>query len=176
MKKLRFLTFLILLSASCSKDENTIVEPLTFDEKLLLKAWTYNTILLDGTNYLYDHNPDCYRDYFTFRNNEGQVYQYEEIYFTNTYCTANQSFLIWKPIGDHIDIYWNTVKIDEYKVISLTENSFTFTIDRDIDDDGKKEHLIVTAIPYTIFNSSKIKAEMIQNLKMFPVKLSSKSP
>jgi hypothetical protein len=38
MKELRFFTFLVLLFASCSKDENTIVEPLTFNEKLLLKA------------------------------------------------------------------------------------------------------------------------------------------
>lgn len=171
MKKLSFLILLVLSSVSCSTDENIpTAEPLTFDEKLLLKTWTYDTILFDGSLYLYDHNPDCYRDYFTFRNNEGQVYQYDSVYFTNTYCTANQSILIWKPETDHVSIYWETTKVDEYKVISLTEDYFTFAIDRDIDSDGKKEHLVVTAIPYKIFNSSKIKTKKIQNLKTFPRK------
>lgn len=162
-----------MLFASCSKDENTtqIPEPLTFDEKLLLKAWTYDTILFEGTHYLYDHNPNCYRDYFTFRNNEGQIYQYDEIYFTNTYCTGNSTNLRWEPVGDHINYYFGTVKVDEYKVISLTEKVFIFAIDRDTDNDGKKEHLIITAIPYDIFNPVEIHGKKVKSLKIFPAKL-----
>ncbi|PIF29992.1 hypothetical protein CLU81_0378 [Flavobacterium sp. 9] len=172
MKKLRFLTFIVLLFASCNSNENPpIAEPLTFEPSLLLKTWTYDTVLLQGNLYLYDHNPDCFKDYFTYRNNEGQMYQYDEIYFTNTYCSGNQSILTWEPAGDHINFYFGTVIVDEYKVISLTEKLFTFAIDRDIDNDGKKEHLIITAIPYDIFNSSKIKDKKNQKLKTFPVKL-----
>lgn len=173
MKKLNLITLLVLLLASCSSDENLAPtpEPLTFDENLLLKTWTYDTILFEGVLYAYDHNPDCQKDRFVFRNNEGQEYQYDEVYFTNTYCTGNQSILIWKPVADHIDFYWDKIKIDEYKVIYLTQNHFTFAIDRDMDNDGKKEHLVVTAIPYDIFNSTKITAKKFQNLKTFPIKL-----
>ena len=171
MKKIRFLTFLVLLFASCNKDENTrpISEPLTFEPKLLLNGWSYDTILWEETLYLYDHNPDCYRDHFGFRNNEGQVYQFEEIYYTNTYCTTNQAFLTWKPEGNHINFYIETVKIDQYEVISLTDKLFTFAIDRDIDNDGKKEHLIINAIPYNPYGSFGTKNK--QKLKTFPVKL-----
>ncbi|AWK06605.1 hypothetical protein HYN56_21175 [Flavobacterium crocinum] len=164
---------MVILLASCSSDENPTPtpEPLTFDENLLLKTWTYDTILFEGTLYAYNHNPDCQKDRFVFRNNEGQVYQYDEVYFTNTYCTGNQTILTWKPVADHIDFYWDTVKIDEYKIISLTKDHFTFAIDRDMDNDGKKEHLVVTAIPDAAFNSSKITSNKKSNLKTFAIKL-----
>jgi hypothetical protein len=171
MKKIIFLTFLISLFASCNKDTTPITVPLTFEENLLLKGWSYDTILWNETLYLYDHNPDCNRDYFGFRNNEGQVYQFEDTYYTNNYCTNNTTVLRWEPIGSHINFYFGTPKVDEFEVISLTENIFTFTIDRDINNDGKKEHLIITAIPYDPYNSFGNKAKKIRNLKMFPVKL-----
>lgn len=173
MKKIIFLTFLVSLFASCDKDKDTtpISEPLTFEENLLLKGWSYDTILWNETLYLYNHNPDCNRDYFGFRNNEGQVYQFEETYFTNNYCTNNTTVLRWEPVSNHINFYFGTPKVDEFEVISLTDNIFTFAIDRDIDDDGKKEHLIITAIPYDPYNSFSIKAKKFRNLKMFPVKL-----
>lgn len=173
MKKITFLTFLVLLFASCNKDENTtpISEPLTFEPNLLLKGWSYDTILWNETRYLYDHNPDCNRDYFGFRNNEGQVYQFEETYFTNSYCSTNTTVLRWEPIGNHINFYFGTTKVDEFQIISLTDNLFTFAIDRDIDKNGKKEHLIITAIPYDPYNSYGVKAKKNQNLKIFPAKL-----
>lgn len=170
-KKLLLFSFLVLVLASCNSDENPAPEPLTFEPELLLKGWSYDTILWEGTRYIYDHNPDCNRDFFGFRNNEGQVYQFEEIYYTNTYCTVNQAFLTWEPEGDHINFYMADTKIEEYEIISLTDKLLTYAIDRDINEDGKKEHLIISAIPYDPYQSFGPKSKKIQNLKPFPVKL-----
>lgn len=178
MKKTILLFFQIMLFASYNKEENTtpIPEPLTFDPNMLMKGWSYETILWNGTLYLYDHNPDCYRDFFGFRNNKGNEYQFEEMYFINTYCTNNTINLRWEPIGNHINFYFGTPKVDEFEVISLTNNLFTYAIDRDIDNDGKKEHLIITAIPYDPFGSfgnkgAIIKTKTPQKRNLFPVKL-----
>jgi hypothetical protein len=176
MKKIGFLAFLVLLFASCNKEENPIPETLTYDPNLLLKGWSYDTILWNGTLYLYDHNPDCNRDFFGFRNNKGQEYQFEDTYFTNTYCSGNTTILRWEPIGNRVNFYFGIPKVDEFEVISLTDDLFTFAIDRDIDNDGKKEHLIISAIPYDPYNSFrikvyKIKAKTPQKLNLFPVKL-----
>lgn len=178
MKKISCLTFLLLLYISCNKDGNEIPtpEPLTFEPNMLIKGWSYETVLWDGTLYLYDHNPDCKRDFFGFRNNKGQEYQFEDTYFTNTYCSGNTTVLRWEPIGNHINFYFGTPKVDEFEVISLTENLFTFAIDRDINNDKKKEHLIITAIPYDPYNSfgvivNKTKSKKEQKLNLFPVKL-----
>jgi hypothetical protein len=178
MKKIGLLALLALLFVSCNKDENTtpIPEPLTFDPNMLVKAWSYDTVLWDGTVYLYDHNPDCYRDFFGFRNNKGQEYQFEETYFTNTYCSGNTTVLRWEPVGNHVNFYFGTPKVDEFEVISLTDNLFTFAIDRDVDNDGKKEHLVITAIPYDPYNSFGIKVNKTrpkthQKQNLFPFKL-----
>jgi len=178
MKKIGFLALVALLLASCNNDESTtpIPEPLTFEPNMLVKGWSYDTVLMNGTLYLYDHNPDCNRDFFGFRNNKGQEYQFEDTYFTNTYCSGNSTILRWEPVGDHVNFYFGTPKVDVYEVISLTDTLFTFAVDRDIDDDNKKEHLIITAIPYDPYNSfgiktNKMKAKKTQKLKKFPVKL-----
>jgi len=178
MKKIVFLVLVALLLVSCNNDENTtpLPEPLTFEPNMLIKGWSYDTILWNGTLYIYDHNPDCYRDFFGFRNNKGQEYQFEDTYFTNTYCSGNSTILRWEPVGDHVNFYFGTPKVDVYKVISLTDTLFTFAVDRDINDDNKNEHLIITAIPYDPYNSfgiktNKMKAKKTQKLKKFPIKL-----
>jgi len=173
MKKISFLLVLGLLFNYCTKEEDPIpvVEPLTYDATKLLKGWSYDTILWDGTVYLYDHNPNCYRDYFGFRNNVGQLYQFEETYFTNTYCTTNSTVMQWEPVGNHINFYFGPTKVDEYEVISLTNDLFTFAIERDINSDTIKEHLIITAIPYDPFHSYSNKTKPTKNTKLFPYKL-----
>lgn len=174
MKKIGLFTFFILIFLSCTKDEKPIPEPepLTYEPNLLLRGWSYETVLWNGTLYLYDHNPDCYSDFFGFRNNEGQQYQFEETYFTNTYCSGNTTVLRWEPIGNHINFYFGTPKVDEYEVLTLTDKLFTFGFDRDIDKDGKKEHLIVNAIPYDPYHSYGVtKIKNNTKLKLFPVKL-----
>ncbi|SCZ00231.1 hypothetical protein SAMN02927916_0008 [Flavobacterium anhuiense] len=171
MIKFRFLTLLIVFFVSCSKDENPTPEPLTFDEKLLIKAWTYDTLEIQGTKYLYDHNPDCHKDYFVYKNNKEQVYQYDESFFKSSICSGTHVSLTWEPKGNHISFYFGTAKVDEYKVISLTQNLFIFTMERDVDNDGKKESVTITAIPYDTFNPIEINGKRIQNLKTFPSKL-----
>jgi hypothetical protein len=178
MKKIGLLALVALVMASCNKEENTppIPEPLTFEPNLLVKGWSYETVLWNGTLYLYSHNPDCYRDFFGFRNNKGQEYQFEDTYFTNTYCSGNTTILRWEPVGNHVNFYFGTPKVDVYEVISLTDTLFTFAVDRDIDNDGKKDHLIITAIPYDPYNSfgskaNKMKAKRTQKLNLFPANL-----
>jgi hypothetical protein len=171
-KKLLFVSFLILLLASCNSDENPAPEPLTFEPELLLRGWTYDTILWNGTLYAYDHNPDCYRDFFGFRNNEGQVYQFEETSYINSNCAISQIDLIWEPVGNHINFYFGKDnKVDTYEIISLTSELLTYALDRDIDEDGKKDHLVVTAIPYDPYSSYGSKTKKIKQLKIFPAKL-----
>ncbi len=171
MKNVIILTILSLLFASCSNDENIVDEPLTFDPNLLLKGWSYDTVLLDGTLFQYGHNQDCNRDYFGFLNRVGQLYQFEETYYTNDYCTSNSTILRWEPVGSRINFYFGTSKVDEFEVISISENHFTFAIDRDLNNDGTKERLIVNAIPYDPYNSFGDEYKSSRNLKVFPVKL-----
>ncbi|GIZ08929.1 hypothetical protein FUMI01_16560 [Flavobacterium sp. UMI-01] len=161
----------MLLFISCNKDEIPTAEQQTFDPNLLLRGWSYDTIVWNEQVYEYDHNPDCYKDFFGFRNNETQPYQFEQTYFTSTYCSGRHLNLRWEPIGNHIDFYFGTAKVDKFEVISLTETHFIYAIDRDIDDDGKKEHLTVTAIPYDPYNSFEIKTQKTKKLQLFPKKL-----
>lgn len=175
--KIGLMALMALLVTSCDKDEATPVpEPLTFDPNMLVKGWSYDTVLWDEKLYLYDHNPDCNRDFFGFRNNKGQEYQFEDTYFTNTYCSGNTTVLRWEPVGNHVNFYFGTPLVDKFEVISLTENLFSFAVDRDIDNDGKNERLVITAIPYDPYHSfgvqtNRIKAKKLEKMNLFPVKL-----
>ncbi len=156
MKKKLFLVSLFVMIASCNNDDSSTKKALTFEPNLLLRGWSYETILVDETLYLYEHNFDCYRDYFGFRNNVGQLYQYEETFFTNDYCTNNTTGLRWEPVGNYINFYFGEPKVDTYEVISLNNEQFIYAIDRDLNNDGIKERLIVTAIPYDPYDSFEI--------------------
>lgn len=171
------MALMALLLTSCDKDEATPVpEPLTFDPNMLVKGWSYDTVLWNEKLYLYDHNPDCNRDFFGFRNNKGQEYQFEDTYYTNTYCSVNTIVLRWEPVGNHVNFYFGIPLVDKFEVISLTENLFSFAVDRDIDNDGKNERLVITAIPYDPYHSfgiqtNKIKAHKLQKMNLFPARL-----
>ena len=149
--------FLILISCTPSdKSSLTFTDslvPPTYDVDKLLNGWSYDTVTYNGTTYLYDHNENCNRDFFGFRNNEGQRYQYEEFYFTNTYCTTNQTVLRWEPNGNHLNLYFGVPLVASYEVLSLTDTAFIFARDIDVTNDGVNEHVIITTIPYDPYNS-----------------------
>ena len=149
MKKIILLA-LILITLSCSSDNEevgSIYQP-TFNVDLLLKGWRYDVLKINGTSYNYQHNVNCYNDFFGFLNRTGQEYQFTETVFTNDYCTNNSTNLEWKIKKDKIYLYFGTQLVLTYKVITLTETNFTFSFENDIDKDGTIDQVEVSTSPY----------------------------
>ena len=109
-------------------------------------------IKINETPYSYQHNPNCYNDFFGFLNRTGQQYQFIETTFTNDYCTNNSANLEWKIRKDKIFFYIGSQVVLTYKVIVLTEKKFIFSFENDIDQDGTIDSIEVTASPYDPYN------------------------
>lgn len=169
------LLLLVLCLVACSSDDKKAsVVPLTYDPAKLLHGWSYETVEYDGTRYQYSHNPDCRRDFIGFRNNTGQLYQFEETHYTNTYCTSNQTNMRWEPVGNHINFYFGTAKVDTFEVITLEDSLFVYAVNRQVDANLKR--VVVTAIRYDPFdsygkNASPDDVPKSQKLKKFPLRL-----
>jgi hypothetical protein len=150
MKKIIYF-ILTLLILSCSSDDTVIDEPIqtpTFQVDLLLKRWQFDKITYNGNTFDYMHQPNCLKDEFTFANQQGQIRQYNELVFTNSSCSTYSLNLEWRIKNDIISFYFGDVFITNYKVMSLTDTKFVFSIYRDVDRDSILDLIILEAIPY----------------------------
>ena len=150
MKKICFVLF-IAVALSCSSDDNG-PQPPTFDVSKLLRGWAYDEIATDGLLLPYPHNPDCYMDYFGFRNSETQPYQFEEGIFTGQDCSGTYTLLRWEPDGDHINLYFNEL-VARIVILELTDTFFHGVYEADVDHDGDVDVQEFTGIPYDPFDS-----------------------
>jgi hypothetical protein len=143
--------FLVLFLISCTSDdenkENPIDNP-SFSVDLMLNRWKYNQVNINGLQYLYGHQPNCQKDEFTFANNEGQIRQYSELIFVNAICSSNSTIMEWKIKNDIISLYFGIEKVIDFKVISLTADSFVYSYIYDIDNDNVADNIIIFAVPY----------------------------
>ena len=140
---------MILFSFSNDDDkiENPIDNP-SFSVDLLINRWKYDQVNINGQQYLYGHQPNCQKDEFTFANNEGQIRQYSDLIFINDICSSSSTVMEWKIKEDKISLYFGTQKIIDYKVISLTSNSFVYSYVYDVDNDNIDDNIIIFAVPY----------------------------
>ncbi len=122
------MALMALLVTSCDKDEATPVpKPLTFDRNMFgQKGWSViDTVLWGRKNFIFMTIIQIATGIFlVYRNNKGQEYQFEDTYFTNTYCSGNTTVLRWEPVCNHVNFYFRTPFVDKFEVISLTENLF----------------------------------------------------
>jgi hypothetical protein len=150
MKKIIF-GIVCLFLLSCTHDDKEIENPIdnpSFSVDLLVNRWKYNQVNINGLQYLYGHQPNCQKDEFTFANNEGQIRQYSELLFVNDICSTNSTIMEWKIKNDVISLYFGIEKVIEFKVISLTADSFVYSYTYDVDNDNIDDNIIIFAIPY----------------------------
>ena len=150
MRKIIICLFVLILF-SCSNDDDKIENPIdnpSFSLDLLINRWKYDQVNINGQQYLYGHQPNCQKDEFTFANNEGQIRQYSDLIFINDICSSSSTVMEWKIKEDKISLYFGTQKIIDYKVISLTSNSFVYSYVYDVDNDNIDDNIIIFAVPY----------------------------
>lgn len=149
MKK--YLIFFIVFLLSCSSDDSNIGNPIQnpeFNVDLLIKRWSYNQVNINGQQYIYQHQPSCQKDEFTFANNETQIRQYSELIFINDICSTNGINMDWRVKNDIISLFFGSQKVIDFKVILVNENSFIYSYVYDIDNDNIDDNIIIYAIPY----------------------------
>ncbi len=150
MKK--YLVLLAVLFLSCNSDDTTVVEnPIdnpSFNVELLLNRWKFDQINVNGVQYLYEHQPNCNKDEFTFANQPGQIRQYNEVIFVNDICSTNSLNMDWKIKNDIISCYFGTQKVVDFKVLSVSNSSLIYSYTLDINNDNVDDNIIVFAIPY----------------------------
>ena len=147
----------LFLFAGCSKsDEETIDPKEEYFKKAILGSWSFDTVKVDGVTYIYEHTLNCERDYFQFYNREGKEFDFEETYVSNCSncapCATSTTNLRWELKGSTIKFYFGEQFIIEYKLIEVTETTFTYQVMLDFDNDGEKDLLEVSAIYYDPYN------------------------
>ena len=149
MKKYFVVLFIILISCNSDDllDDNPIDNP-SFNVELLLNRWKFDQININGIQYLYQHQPNCQKDEFTFANQEGQIRQYNELIFVNDICSTNSLNMEWKIKNDIISCYFGVQKVVDFKVISVSNSSLVYSYSLDIDNDNVNDNIIRFAIPY----------------------------
>ncbi|HEA28616.1 MAG TPA: hypothetical protein ENH91_01240 [Leeuwenhoekiella sp.] len=152
MKKLFFLLMFILLT-SCSKDddEQDILPVEPFLDNQVLGGWAYDTFTINGQTLGYPHIEACDKDFFIFRNNEGQDHQYEERISSNSNCAITQTFLRWEIKGKMLNLYFGDPLIISYEILSITKNTFTVLLKTDFDEDGMEDEVEIKAVRYDPF-------------------------
>ena len=159
MKKVVLCVFAILV-LSCSSDDDTaivedqnVVHP-SFDVDKLIGAWVYKSIKVNGETFPYEHNPNCQKDVFGFYNQEGKYFDYEELTHVDENCATSGISLKWKVKKDIISLYFGEQLALSYQVLSVTNTRFVVLVSEDIDNDGKEDHIEITALredPYGWF-------------------------
>jgi hypothetical protein len=155
MKKL--LVLFLVFSLACSKDETPSFD--TDQEAYFLEAiigsWSYETVSVDGDLFQYPHTDGCEKDFFQFYNQEGKLFEFEEQVILNcescAECATSSTNLNWELRGDIIDMYFGEQLILQYRIIEVTENKFSYSVNADLDNNGEDETYEYTGVPYDPF-------------------------
>ena len=152
MKKILF-GVLALVILSCSSSDDAPPPAPTFDVSKLLRGWAYNEVVSDGIFLPYDHNPDCYMDYFGFRDTQTQPRQFEEGIFTGAECSVATTILEWEAVGNHVDLFYGGNFVARIIIIELTDDYFHGILEADFDHDIDVDRQEFTGVPYDPFDS-----------------------
>lgn len=144
----RLLLFL-LLCTSCTAEEE--IKLPVFSIESFMGSWAYDTLTIDGETGYYPHRDACYKDHFQFYHEEGKWNQYYETTYINDDCANTGTYLDWSINGDKLSLYFGEQFVGSYKILSVTKNTLTLLYNVDVDNDGKKEDVIINAIYYDPF-------------------------
>ncbi len=150
MKNLIRLIFLFILCNSCTADEEIRLPH--FPIESFIGSWAYHTVTIDGETGYYPHRESCHKDHFQINHKEGQWNQYLETTYLNDDCANSGIYLDWKINGDILSLYFGEQLVVTYKILSVTRNTFSMLYKVDVDEDGKKEDVIINAIWYDPFD------------------------
>jgi hypothetical protein len=153
MKKIFILCLLLLIS--CSKDEAE--DPMeAYFKEAIIGSWSYDLLKVNDETYSIQHTDGCTRDYFQFYNQEGKEFDFQEQIVLNcsncAECATSGTGLRWELEGDIVNMYFGEQFVVRYKIIEITETTFTYQRQLDFDKDGKKETVEITAISYDPYN------------------------
>lgn len=151
-----FLTTILFATAfsGCSKDNEESSEDPFYTGRLsgatseaLYGAWAIHKVQFNGvTENVPENSNDCGRDYLEFKPDG----IYSEHYLTDTYdCSYDEASASWDLQDGILTISNGLNESEELVIQSLTSNQLVFRVRFDLDDDGKKEILIMTAYRYT---------------------------
>lgn len=153
MKNIFILCLLILVS--CSKEDLDDTREAYFKEAII-GSWSYDSLTVNGQTYSIQHTDGCTRDYFQFYNQEGKVFEFEEQIVLNcsncAECATSGTGLRWELKGDVVNMYFGEQFVVRYKIIEITETTFTYERELDFDKDGEMEMVEITAIAYDPYN------------------------
>jgi hypothetical protein len=142
------LTVILFLAASCKKDNaNKDEETQVYPDNAVIGQWIYDQVKVNGVLSPYQHHPNCGKDRFYFRNQEGQDHDYEEVIYMRqyTYCAIQQTIMKWKIKGNDLILTFGTQSFT-YKILRLTYDYFDVSIKVDYNGDGKLDDVEIYAV------------------------------
>ena len=158
MKKVFYLVLMIFIFFACSSDEDDNATESIYLTKII-GSWAYDTVKIDGVTYQYQHIENCEKDIFQFYNQEGKEFDFEELIILDcpncAECATSGTNLKWELNDDVIKLYFGETLVLEYLILSVTNDSFTYQVYADTDNDGVEEEYEITGIrydPYGDFN------------------------
>lgn len=158
MKKLLYSLVLVLLFISCSGNDSEEIDPLeAFYREAIIGSWSFNTVTVDNEIFVYQHTDGCEKDLFQFYNEEGKIFEYEELVINNcpqcAECSTVQTNLRWELNGNKIDFYFGETYVLQYEIVSVSETTFTYRFQFDIDNDNEIEVVEVASDYYDPYNN-----------------------
>ncbi len=139
---------------SCSKDDDSFVEepPNEFILEAIIGSWSFDTVTVNGTQFDYPHTENCNNDYFQFYNEEGKVFEFEEMIILNCEncadCAVSQTLLRWQLNANRLKLFFGEQLVVTYTIIEVNEDELIYNFERDYDEDGDIDLIEVYAIPY----------------------------
>ena len=143
----------------CSSDDDGSDEVEGALEQYYLQAiigsWSYDTVTINGEQFVYEHSQGCERDLFQFYNEEGKEFEFEELAIIPCSncapCASTQTGLEWELENDRVDLYFGEDLVVSLKLLEVTEEFLSYQRQFDINGDGEQDSVIITATYYDPF-------------------------
>lgn len=153
--------FIMALTLGCSSDDaptkRSNGDSIFFEA--IIGSWSYDTVVINGEAFAYEHTEGCERDIFQLYNEEGREFYFEEqaiIPCSNcAECAITQTGLNWVLIDDDLELFFGEQLVTTYKIILIDDESFVYERTVDANGDGTLDTVQITAIaydPYGNFN------------------------
>ena len=151
MKKIFYFVSLSLLLVNCSSDDSD-ANPDPYILETIIGSWAYDTVTINGENFLYQHTDGCVKDLFQFYNEEGKEFDFEEDYVSNcsncAECAITSTNLRWDLRGNIVDLYFGEQLITQLEILEVDETLIEYKRVFDFDNDGLNDEVVITGIPY----------------------------